>query len=278
MRKHALKLPDARACLGSEAAVSLVRVRLHDEHLAEREENDRVERGSFADTCWSLVVRANGDETEVAREALNNLCRTYWYPLYCYVRRRGFAPVDAEDLVQGFFGTVLRRRLFARVDRDKGKMRVFLLATLKAHLADECRRSGAAKRGGGVEFVPIDTKEAEERYSHEPLDITSPDKLYDRRWALIFLQRVTKRLEEEWNERGKAEIFGSLNPYLFSRMDAEQSVALSVKLGVSEDNVRQSLHRLRESYKMHFRRELEEIVLTAFDRDEEMASLRAALM
>ena len=234
-------------------------------------------RGAFVDTRWTLVVRANGAGTEETRRALDTLCRIYWYPLYCYVRLRGFAHADAEDLVQGFFATLLKRELFARADRQKGKLRVFLLATLQDHIADEWRKAGAAKRGGGVEFMPLDTTGAEDRYMCEPMEIASPDQLYDRRWALIFLQRVSDALGLEWKKKDKGDLFAALSPHLFGPLKAEETKGLSTRLGLSEDNVRQTLHRMRESYKGLFQREVAEMVLTAADADEEMAILRAAL-
>lgn len=214
---------------------------------------------------------------QTARRALDELCRIYWYPLYCYIRRRGFAHADAEDLVQGFFGTLLKRELFARADRQKGKLRVFLLATLKDYIVDEWRKAGAGKRGGGVEFVPLDMNGAGERYALEPAQIASPDQLYDRRWALIFLQRVTDAVRNEWTEKGKGELFAALSPHLFSPLEAEETQRLSAKFGFSDENTRQTLHRLREAYKLHFRQEVAETVLTAVDGNEELAALRAAL-
>ena len=234
-------------------------------------------RGAFVDTCWTLVVRANGAETAEARRALDKLCRIYWYPLYCYVRRRGFTHADAEDLVQGFFATLLKRELFARADRQKGKLRLLLLATLQDHIADEWRKAGAAKRGGRVEFVPLDTTGAEERYLCEPADIASPDRLYDRRWALIFLQRVSDALGEEWKERDKGDSFAALSPHLFAPLEGEKTKALSERLGLNEDNVRKTLQRLRERYVALFRQEVAETVLTAADAAQEIAILRAAL-
>ena len=209
---------------------------------------------------------------------MDKLCRIYWYPLYCYVRRRGVAHADAEDLVQGFFATLLKRDFFARADRQKGKFRAFLLATLQDHIADEWRKAGAVKRGGQVEFVPLDTTGAEERYLREPTEIASPDQLYDRRWALIFLQRVSDALGEEWAEKDKGASFAALSPHLFGPLKAKMTKALGERLGLSEDNVRKTLQRLRERYVALFRQEVAETVLTAADAEQEIAILRHALL
>ena len=151
----------------------------------------------FAATHWSLVLAAGGDGTPAARAALEKLCRTYWPPLYAFVRRSGHAPADAQDLTQGFFLQLLQRNFLDGVDPCKGRFRSFLLAALQHHLSNERDRARAQKRGGGLAPISIDAQDAEGRYLLEPADPMTPEKLYERRWALTVLDQALARLQKE---------------------------------------------------------------------------------
>ena len=232
--------------------------------------------GSFVTTRWSLVVRAGGGHTE-GRRALDELCRMYWYPLYCYARRRELQHADAEDAVQGFFLRLLKKDLFGKADRDKGRLRAFLLSSLQDYLVDEHRRATAEKRGGRAEFVPLDTTGAEERYRAEPVDTDTPEKHFERGWALMVLQRTAAALREGWKKSGKSELFATLSPYLFTPLDASGTQRLATERRMTESNVKVSLHRLRESYRNLLRSEIAETVATESEIDAELAALRSAV-
>ncbi len=176
---------------------------------------DAVAQSVFATTHWSVVLATADQDSPQATAALEQLCRTYWYPLYCYVRRRGYGHEDAQDLTQGFLAQLLQRHSFARADSSKGRFRSFLLAGLNYFLSDERDRVGAQKRGGGRPTLSfMDPHAADERYRLEPVDERSPDKLFDRRWALTLLDQVFARLEQELREGGKGELFQRLCVFL----------------------------------------------------------------
>ena len=232
--------------------------------------------GDFVTTRWSLVLRAGGENTE-GRRALDELCRIYWYPLYCYVRRRGFQHADAENFVQDFFLRLFEKDLFGQADREKGMLRSFLLKRLQFDLVDAHRRATAEKRGGRAEFVPLDTTGAEERYCGEPVDTDTPEKHFERRWALTVLQRTAAALGEGWKRSGKSELFAILSPYLFTPLDASGTQRLAAERGMTESNVKVSLHRLRDSYRTLLRSEIAETVASESEIDAELAALRAAV-
>src|SRR5881628_1700770 len=148
----------------------------------------------FATTHWSVVLAAKEGDSSSVQDALEKLCRTYWYPIYAYLRRRGCGEHDAQDLTQGFFAQLLERRSIQGVEREKGKFRSFLLASLNYYVADERDRANAQKRGGGRQILSFDAQEAEQRYRLEPMDERSPDKLFEHRWAMTLLDQVLARL------------------------------------------------------------------------------------
>jgi RNA polymerase sigma-70 factor (ECF subfamily) len=236
------------------------------------------EKGSLPTTRWSLICAAAGPSTSSARRALDELCRIYWYPLYCFVRRRGYPPADAEDLVQGFFIHLFDRDIFAQADPGRGRLRGFLLSSLRYFLADERKHAAAAKRGGGIEFVPLDLAGAEERYTREPAGGETPEQCYDRRWALLFLQRVTSSLGDRWRERGKADLFTALSPFLFSELKSAEASGVAAKLAMTENNVKQVLHRMRDEFRAIFHQGVLDTVASEAEVQEEMAALRAALL
>ena len=172
--------------------------------------NPSGQAGVFATTHWSVVLAAGHDSAPGAQEALESLCRTYWYPLYCFVRRQGFNTADAQDLTQAFLLHLLERKALKRVAPDKGRFRSFLLAALKYFLADESDKARAQKRGGGCAVVSLDEEGAEARYQREAADELTAEKLYERRWAMAVLDRAFVRLREEFTAAGKAALYDKL--------------------------------------------------------------------
>ncbi len=233
--------------------------------------------GSFLTTRWSLVRLVGEADSNRARGALNELCRMYWYPLYCYVRRRGYPPTDAEDLVQSFFVHILDRELFALADHAKGKLRGFLLSSLQYFLLDQRKRVAALKRGGAIAFEPLNLSGAEERFSGEIAVAGSPEGTLDRAWALELLQRALRYLAENWKQEGKSELFEALRPFLLAPLDAAGVSAIAARFSLTETNVKVSLHRLRERYRAALRQEVSETVSSEREVDEEIAALWKAL-
>ena len=167
----------------------------------------------FATTHWSVVLGVTQGERPAARQALEQLCATYWYPLYAYVRRRGYSPEDAQDLTQGFFERVIEKNYFHQVDQSKGRFRAFLLATLKHFLSDQSDRQRAAKRGGRKGILSLDAQTGEDRYQLEPVDAISPDRLYERRWAFTVLGKARARLRAEFAAAGRLQLYEHLDAF-----------------------------------------------------------------
>ena len=231
----------------------------------------------FASTHWSVVLAAGGHDDRRSREALAKLCATYWYPLYAFVRRQGFGPEDAEDLTQGFFAHLLEHEALTTVDRAKGKFRSFLLASLRHFLADERDRARAQKRGGGRSSVPLDVVSAEKRYALEPADHASPDRVFERNWALALMEQVLDRLRAEQVVADKRAQFDLLRDCLMGDPEAPRYADLAVQLGVSEDAVKMAVSRLRRRYRQLLRQEIAHTVVTPAEIEEEIRHLFAAL-
>ena len=228
---------------------------------------------SFSATRWSVVLAAAGD----APDALAALCRAYWYPLYAFLRRQGLSTHDAEDVTQGFFAHILGKDALANVDRAKGRFRTFLLASLKHFLADERDRAKAKKRGGGRTVISLDACEAEERYALEPRDELSPDRLFDRRWAIAVIEQAIARLDAEYSGAGKGAIFDALKPLLTAPGSARPYAEIGAEFGMNEGAVKTAVHRLRQRYGAALRAEIAETVGSADEVDEELRHLLDAL-
>jgi DNA-directed RNA polymerase specialized sigma24 family protein len=227
----------------------------------------------FTTTHWSVVLAAGRTNEPQSAAALETLCRTYWYPLYAYLRRRGQGEHDAQDLIQGFFAQLLERDWLDGVEQQKGRFRSFLLTSLNYYMADERDRATAQKRGGGRALISLDAQEAEERYRLEPADDRSPDKLFERRWAMALLDRVLVRLASEFADAGKVELFKRLQPFLVAGGEATTYAQVAVEAGLSEEAFKKAVQRMRRRYHQLFRDEIAQTVASPAEVDEELQHL-----
>jgi RNA polymerase sigma-70 factor (ECF subfamily) len=231
----------------------------------------------FATTRWSLIVSAREQGSPAAREALAHLCEAYWYPLYAFIRRRGHAADEAQDLTQEFFARLLEKNFLGAVDPSRGRFRAFLLAACKHFLANERDRACAEKRGGGRAPISLDLGGAEGRYGREPSHDLTPDKLFERRWALTLLDRALARLREEFTAKGKGETFDRLRVFLVGDRNAPSHVEVAGELGMTAAAVKVAAHRLRQRYREVLREEIAHTVEGPEQIDEEVRELFAAL-
>ncbi len=231
----------------------------------------------FVTTRWSVVTAAGDGLSPGAEEALAQLCRSYWYPLYVYVRRKGHSSEEAQDLTQAFFERLLEKNYVAQADRARGRFRTFLLAALQHFLADEWDKSRRLKRGGGQVIVSFDALTAEERYQLEPADQPDAARLFERRWVTTLLDRVLTRLETEFRVAEKGRLFEHLRPSLLHDDAATSHAELGARLNLSEAAVRQALHRLRRRYRDLFRDEIAQTVTRPEDVDDEVRHLFTVL-
>jgi len=232
---------------------------------------------SFATTHWSVVLAAGQSTDAQASEALEQLCRTYWYPLYAYVRRRGYNREDAEDLTQEFFARFLAGNYLASVDRGRAKFRSYLLGALNHFLADAWDHAHRIKRGGGQALQTLDVLSGESRYTLEPVEELTPDRLFDRRWALTVLDQVLSRLRQEYERSGKGRLFEKLSAFLPGDAEADSYGDLARELGMTESAVRVAVHRLRRRYGQLFSSEVAHTVSNPAEIQEEMRYLLAAV-
>lgn len=239
----------------------------------------------FATTRWTVVLGATGPDTTHARTALEELCRVYWRPIYAFVRRQGHAPHDAQDLTQEFFGRLLAAGSFGKVDPARGRFRSFLLASLKHFLANEWDKVRTLKRGGGFRIVPLEA-EAEKDETRAGAGVVmadpaaaaaSPERSFDRQWALALLDRVLERLREEHVRLGKTALFEQLQSTLTADRAALPYVEIGARLGLSEGAVKVAVHRLRQRYREVLRAEIAETLADPAQVEEELRDLFAAL-
>jgi RNA polymerase sigma factor (sigma-70 family) len=223
---------------------------------------------AFTTTHWSVVLEAQG-KSPAAEEALEKLCRMYWWPLYGFARRNGFGPEEAQDLTQGFFALLLERRDLDVVRREKGRLRSYLLVSLKNFLAKARRRELAVKRGEGRALVPLDELLARERADLEPADHLTADRIFERRWALTLLEQVLTRLETEYRTGGNAKLFDCLKEFLSDEEHRSQAEA-AAELGMTENALKQAFHRLRLRYRQLLRDEIAQTVAVPGDVEDEL--------
>jgi RNA polymerase sigma factor (sigma-70 family) len=233
-------------------------------------------RGRFATTRWSVVRAAGRRSSPGSRQALSALCETYWYPLYAEARRKGLAPNDARDRVQAFFTLLLEKDGLASADEARGRFRSFLLAAFHHFLANEWDRQRARKRGGGRRIVSLDQSTGEDRLTHEPVHQQTPERIFDRRWALALIDRALGRLREECTRAGKAELFETLGSALVGDRGASYA-DLGQAMGMSEGAVKTAVHRLRARCAVLVRDEVAQTVSDPDEIDDELAHLFATL-
>ena len=236
--------------------------------------------GRFHTTRWSAVLLSAQSQAPGSQTALAELCRIYWYPIYSFVRRRGFRPEDAQDLTQGFFLHLLDHKALRQVSPVKGKFRSFLVASLQNYLSDEADRARCLKRGGNIEFVPLDVMSAEDRYRLAPLDFLTADKVFDARWAMTLLDVAMGRLQKEYAAQGKASIFETLKPFI-DPINSEADLSyeqVANALQFSAGSVKKLIFRLRKQYASVLREEVGRTVSDPREVDEEIHSLCQALL
>ena len=230
----------------------------------------------FTTTHWSVVLEAQG-ESPAAQQALEKLCRTYWRPIYGFVRRQGVGAEAAEDITQGFFAQLLERRSLDAVRKEKGRLRSYLLGAVKYFLADEQRRAMAIKRGSGLRPIPLEDLRANERIEMEPADPATAETIYERRWALTVLEHVLSRLKDEYRAAGNAALFDSLKQLLPDEPGSPSQAEIAAQLGMTENALRQAFYRFRQRYQSLLREEIAHTVATPGDIEDELRHLIAVL-
>ena len=231
---------------------------------------------AFTTTHWSMVLEAQG-ESPAAQEALEKLCRTYWRPVFAFLRRQGVGPVEAEDITQGFFAELLERRSLSAVRKEKGRLRSFLLGGLKYFLANEERRVMAIKRGKGQRLIPLEEFRADDRLEMEPADPVTAEMIYERRWALTVLERVLNRLKDEYHSADNAALFDSLKELLPDEPGSPSQAEIGARMGMTENAIRQAFYRFRQRYQSLLREEIANTVATPGDIEDELRHLIAVL-
>jgi RNA polymerase sigma factor (sigma-70 family) len=239
-------------------------------------------RRIFATTQWSVVLTAGRAEFQQAQDALETLCKTYWYPLYAYVRRRGYSPADAEDLTQEFFAWLLERKWLGKADPQRGRFRSFLLTSISNFLSNEWDKARTQKRGGG-KIISLERDEAENRYTWQPLSYRipessfTPEQSFEWRWALTLLDQVMGRLSAEFEQENKKELFEAMKPCLLGESSALPYATLASNLGMTEGAVKVTVHRLRRRYRQLLRDEIASTVAAPEEIEEELRYLFAVL-
>ena len=231
---------------------------------------------AFTTTHWSVVLEAQST-TPAAQEALEKLCRTYWRPIYEFVRRQGTDAEEAKDLTQGFFALLLERRDFDAVRKEKGRLRSYLLTSLKHFLTNERNRAMAIKRGKGQRLISLDQLHQGERAGFEPADTATADQIYERRWAMTVLNQVLARMEEEHRAAGKTQLFDRLQKSFTDEPDRSSQIEIARELGMTENAVYQAFHRFRQRYRELLREEVAHTVAVAVDIEDELRHLIAVL-
>jgi RNA polymerase sigma-70 factor (ECF subfamily) len=236
-----------------------------------------AQRGKFPTTHWSRIAEGRDLEAPGAREALTTLCQSYWYPLYLFIRRKGYQADEASDLVQEYFARLLGGRVLQAADRSKGRFRTFLISDCVHFLSHQREGARALKRGGHRRIVSIDAAEADGRYAREPAHELTPERLYQRAWALTLLDAVLARLRAEYESGGRAEVFERLKDVLMFEPDAVPYAAVAADLGMAEGTVRVTVHRLRQRYRTLLCAAIAATVAEPSEVEDEIRELFAAL-
>ena len=271
-REHA----DSIDSPASPARPTRCRLSCMGEPAAENDSSPSAQ-GKFATTHWSVIRAAAECTSDGAIEALAKLCQSYWYPLYFYVRRLGHQPDDAQDLTQEFFWRVLEKRYLCAADPEKGRFRSFLLTALKRFMANQWDKVTRQKRGGDQVFLSLQERDVEGRYLAEPADYGTPEKAYDRRWALALLEKVVHKLEREFISTGRGHLFLALKPWITAYDDPAAYPQAAAQLKMTQGALRVAVCRLRQRYRETLRAEIGNTVSQPDDIDEEIRYLFAAL-
>lgn len=232
-----------------------------------------VRQSSFATTKWSVVLNAGSEDAAISSSALTTLFEIYWFPLYAYVRRRGIGSADAQDVVQGFFTRLLEKNTLADVTAERGRFRSFLLTAIKHFLANERERAHAQKRGGDQRQLSLDFQSGESRLSIDPLDSATPERIFERQWALTLLESVLGKLAAEYQQTGKDRHFAVLKKALAGSGERVGYTELGAQLGLSEGAARQAASRLRKRYREILREEVASTVAEPDEVDDEIRML-----
>ena len=242
----------------------------------ERETFAKARAVAFATTRWSVVLTAQSD-SPAAEEALEQLCSTYWWPLYSFVRRQGHSPEEAQDLTQSYFARLLERKDLETVRQEKGRLRSYLLTSVKHYLINARDRAKTLKRGEGRALVSLEELLARERSDLEPANTLSADRIYERRWALTLLEKVLTRLGEEYHTADNALLFERLRQMLSDDFDRPSQAIVAAELGMTENAVAQAFHRFRQRYRAILREEIANTVAMPGDIEDELRHLVAVL-
>jgi RNA polymerase sigma factor (sigma-70 family) len=243
--------------------------------------DSRLERPSknrsFATTQWSVVVRAGQGVSPESHQALADLCQTYWYPLYAYVRRRGHQAAEAQDLVQSFFAELLDKKRLRLADRERGRFRSFLLTAFQHFLANQSRAARAQKRGGDRQILQLDFNAAETRYGAEPSHGWTAERIFQRRWAMTLLENAVQELRDNYARTGRPDLFEHLKDFVGGGPNTPPYRELGARLGMSEGAVKVAVHRLRQRCRDLLRRKIADTVSDPQEIDEELQAFFAAL-
>ena len=231
----------------------------------------------FATTHWSVVIAAGKGSDITARQALATLCEDYWYPLYAYTRRRGYQPAEAQDLTQGFFLHLLEKGALQAAVPTRGRFRSFLLSSLHHYISNQWRHDQTQKQGGGCRILSLDLEDGERRYHLEPADEMTPEKIYERRWAMTLLNKAVEALRDRYARSDKLQIFDALKVYLGGQDDTVPYRDLAQQLGTTEGAVKVAVHRLRQRCRDCLRRTIAQTVADEEEIDEELRCLMQAI-
>jgi RNA polymerase sigma factor (sigma-70 family) len=228
-------------------------------------------------THWTVVHNAGAEDTQLRLEALETLCRTYWYPLYCFARRMGSSPEDAQDLTQSFFIVFLEKHYVVRADPERGRFRTFLLTSFRNFMINEWKRAQTIRRGRGWKAISFDAQSAEERYIWDRVDPESPDKTYDKAWAVSTLRQAMNRVRDEYAAAGKAELFEALKPRLWGDALDVSGAEMAARLCLSEAALKMATVRLRRRFRDALRQEVGKTVADPTALDDEVRYLISVL-
>lgn len=231
---------------------------------------------SFQPTRWTLVLNVKEDGAD-AEKALEELCESYWFPLYAFARGAKWSAADAEDLVQGFLMKLVEKRMFDGADQEKGKLRTYLLTAFRRYAKDEAVKLNASKRGGNVEKISFDYAEAESWYAEEKIEGETPEQLYDRQWALTVIEKALESMESHAEAKGKLKEFELMKPLLMEETGGEEFDRVGAALGITSNAAKIQIHRLRSRFRETVRSEIRETQLDGTEEDDELRYLMAQL-